>query len=752
MQQVVQPINGQNTEIAEIPIPACGPQQLLIANSFSLISPGTERATVELAQQSLWQKAKKRPDHVRRVLEKVRQEGIWNTVRQVRAKLGQPMPLGYCSAGTVVEVGSALRDFRVGDRVASNGPHAGVVAVSPSLVARVPENVGLDHAAFAVLGSIALQAVRLANVGIGDVVAVVGLGLIGQLAVSLLRAAGCTVIGTDLDPSKRELALTMGAHAALSSDAFEALVAQRTGGHGADSVLIAASTTSNGPLELAARIARKKSKIVALGAVGMNVPRRDFYPKELELVVSCSYGPGRYDPSYEEKGIDYPYAYVRWTEQRNIQAVLDQMAAGTLNVSPLVSHRFPIDRATEAYELIAAGEVPTVGVLLEYPEAVTPSGHFVGRSSSGHFVGRSPGWHFAGRSVPIPQTPDRKRDSRAASKETAPPRTIGLSVIGAGGFATSTLLPLLAQKGRFALRGLVSANGFQATAQAKKWGFAFAGTDLEAVLADEQTEAVLIATRHDTHTPLGLKTLRAGKHLFLEKPLAICDEQFEEWMDYAADPGANEGPSPLWMVGFNRRFSPAVTPVREHFATIDAPKHVFIRFNAGAIPADHWTQDEAVGGGRIIGEACHAIDLATYLTGSLPARVFAEGVLAPTGRQLEDDVTLVIRHQDGSVSNILYTSAGDRAAGKERIEMHGGGSTAVVDDFRRSEIHHKGRRVFKKSWWSQAKGHRDEMLAFADAITRGEVSPISPAELLAVTSASLRAVTSLRLELPLEVA
>ncbi|HEX8199280.1 MAG TPA: zinc-binding alcohol dehydrogenase, partial [Isosphaeraceae bacterium] len=357
MQQVIQPIDGRATEVLEVPAPVCGPRQVLIANACSLISVGTEKTVVALARRSLLAKARERPDHVRRVLQKVRQEGLTETLRQVRARLEQPMPLGYSSAGVVLEVGAGVEAFRPGDRVASNGPHAAVVAVGRNLVARIPEAVPFDQACYAVVGSIALQGVRLARVGLGSVVGVIGLGLIGQLAVALLRAAGSTVVGSDPDPARCALARAMGADWAEPRGLAEA-VASRTGGHGADAILIAASTRSNGPLETAARVARPKARVVAVGAVGMEVPRREFYPKELELVVSCSYGPGRYDPAYEEAGRDYPYAYVRWTEQRNIQAVLDLIGSGRLDVARLTTHRYPIDRAGAAYEMIQAGAEP----------------------------------------------------------------------------------------------------------------------------------------------------------------------------------------------------------------------------------------------------------------------------------------------------------------------------------------------------------------------------------------------------------
>lgn len=727
MQQVLQPIDGQDTEIADVPAPVCGPNQVLIANRFSLVSAGTEKSTVELAKQSLWQKARSRPDHVQAVLRKVRTEGVVGVVRQVRAKLAQPMPLGYSSAGVVVEVGDNVREFQVGDRVASNGCHAGLVAVGKNLVARVPDAVPLDHAAYAVIGSIAMQGVRLARVGLGDVVAVIGLGLIGQMCVALLKAAGCTVIGTDLESSKRSLAKTLGADAVASLSEIGDAVATRTAGRGADAVLIAASTSSNGPIELAARLSRQKGRVVAVGAVGMNVPRREFYPKELEFVVSCSYGPGRYDSAYEEEGRDYPVAYVRWTEQRNIQAVLDQMAAGRLPVEKLTTHRFGIDHAMDAYRMIQSSEQPYVGILLEYPPAAAVD-----------------------RRVEL-ETPCKPKLRRlSATRQTKTDRRpIGISVIGAGNFAGGVLLPQFLRTGNFVPRGLISAGGLTAKTLGKRHGFAFAGTSFEDVLADSATEAVVIATRHNQHAPMALAALKAGKRVFLEKPLAISEEQLEDWQETLEQIGDS---CPLWTVGFNRRFSLGAAMMRQAFDGVEQPRMLTIRFNAGRLPAEHWTNDLEIGGGRIVGEACHAVDLATFLIGSPPVKVSTESV-ADRGRQpaLDDNVSIALKHADGSVSTILYTACGDRAAGKERVEMFGGDRTAILDDFRNLQIFRNGKQVVKRKWWSQQKGYAEEIAAFADGVWTGR-SPIEASDLLRTTSVCLRAMQSLRIELPLEVA
>ena len=722
MRQVIQPINGGPTEVAEVPTPVCGQRQVLIANRFSLVSAGTERHTIHLARSTLLAKARQRPDQVRRVFRKIRREGLGATMRQVRARLDQPIPLGYSSAGVVIDVGAEVQEFRVGDRVASNGPHAGVVAVGKNLVAHVPDEVTLDRACYAVVGSIGLNAVRLAGVGVGDVVGVVGLGLLGQLTVAIAKSAGCIVVGTDPDPRRRDLALRMGVDAVGSAREFLAAVANRTGGLGADAVLIAAATSSNGPLELATRGARGKARIIAVGAVGLNVPRREFYRKELELVVARSYGPGRYDADYEEAGHDYPAEHVRWTEQRNIATVLRLIAAGRLPVEHLTTDRFGIDDAVSAYRSIEAQPAASVGILLTYPEQADRS-----------------------QRVAIATGPRSAPASRAARGNA---KRIGLSVVGAGSFAAGTLVPAFLHTKAFTRQGVVSASGLSARTLARKHRFRFAGTGIDEALFDEPTDAVLVATRHHRHVEMGLTTLRAGKNLFLEKPLAISDDQLDEWIG-----GIDElGPvCPVWTVGFNRRFAPATRLVREAFADAEGPKTLTIRMNAGRLAPDHWTLDPETGGGRIVGEACHAIDLATFLVGSRPIRVHAVAT-APDGspRPAQHDATIVLRHADGSVSTILYACTGDPAAGKERVEIFGADQTAFIDDYRSVLVHGDGHRLLRRRWWSPRKGHVEQATAFAAAVHTG-IPPIPYADLLSVTAASLRAVRSIDLELPLDI-
>lgn len=710
MRQVLQDIRQGKLSVREVPAPLAAPGQVLIANACSLVSAGTEKMVMDLAKKSLLGKARERPDHVRRVLEKIRSEGLFNTLRQVREKLDAPMNMGYSSAGIVLATGHGVQEYKPGDRVASNGPHAEIVSVPRHLCARVPENVSFDAAAFTVLGAIALQGVRLARVVLGETVLVVGLGLVGQIAVGLLRAAGCRVLGTDPDRAKCELAIRMGAELARP-DLRASDVENATGGLGADAVLITASTRSNGPIELAAAAVRQKGRVVLVGVVGLELDRRPFYFKEAEFVVSCSYGPGRYDPDYEDRGHDYPAAHVRWTEQRNLQAVLDLLATGRLDVSPLISHRFPIEQAEDAYHLIETGTEPFLGVLLTYPAA--------------------------GSLAPA---------RRIALGSAATNGRVGAGVLGAGNFARMVLLPAIRACGNLHPAVLCSAGGVSAAHSGEKLGFDSAATDEEQVFADPDVGVIFSVTRHDQHARHVLAAIRHGKGIFVEKPLCLTvDEllEIEQALLAAASP-------PLVMVGFNRRFSPAALQVKEFFRPVRAPLTVSFRFNAGPIPANDWTQSDDTGGGRILGEACHGIDLATFLTGSPPVRVYAESIGGENAPEITDDQCFItLRHANGSISNIAYLAGGDKAFPKERIEVIGGGRIAVIDDFR-SVTTCTGGKTSRTKWSQQDKGHRAEIEAFARALGSGGPAPIPWNELSAVSLAALLAVRSLREGFPFD--
>ncbi len=716
MKQIVQNIRTGKLGVIQVPDPIARPGHVLIANAFSVISAGTEKMAIELAQKSLLGKARERPDQVRRVLEKWRNEGFFNTLVQVREKLDEPMTMGYSSAGTVLACGAGVQEFKPGDRVASNGPHAGIVCVPKHLCAHVPDSVPSNHAAFTVLGAIALQGVRLAKLELGDTAFVIGLGLIGQLTVALLKAQGCHVIGTDLDGSKCELALRMGANYANPEMKAEDIM-KLTRGLGADVVLITASTKSDKPVELAGEAVRKKGRVVAVGAVGLNLPRRPYYFKEAEFVVSCSYGPGRYDPEYEEQGHDYPAAYVRWTEQRNMQAVLDLMASGRLDASPLISHRFKIEDAEAAYDLIEKGKEPYLGILLEYPG-----------------VGELPPFR------------------RIELKQIVPVSTekFGVSIIGAGNFARMTLIPALKKVGKLQFRIICSAGGVSAVHSGEKFGFQVATSDEKEAFIDPETKAIFVLTRHDQHAPQVIKALRAGKHIFVEKPLCLTLEELKE-IESVYSSLITQDSSLILMIGFNRRFSPAAKMVKDFFSMVNQPVTVSVRFNAGETPPEHWTQDEITGGGRIIGEACHAIDLATFLVGAPPVRVFAESIGGLNSPKVTDDQCFItLRHANGGISNVAYLAGGDKAYPKERVEVIGGGRIAVIDDFHEVTTSTEG-KIKKIRLGGQNKGHKAEVEAFIRAIVEGQDEPIPWKELSAVTIASILAVRSLREGIPFEI-
>jgi predicted dehydrogenase/threonine dehydrogenase-like Zn-dependent dehydrogenase len=687
---------------------------VLIANCASVISAGTEKLMMDLASKSLLGKARERPDQVRRVIEKIRNEGLLQTVGQVRAKLDEPVPMGYCSAGIVLACGPDVQTFKPGERVSSNGPHAGVVCVPKHLCARIPDNVPFDTAAFAVLGAIALQGVRLSKLTIGETALVIGLGLIGQITVALLKAAGVRVLGTDLQKDKCTLAMEkMGADAARPG-LTAADVTDFTGGLGTDAVLITASTKSQGPIDLASNAVRPKGRIVLVGVVNLELDRRPFYFKEAEFVVSCSYGPGRYDPLYEEHGRDYPPAHVRWTEQRNIQAVLDLMGSGRLDVAPLITHRFPIEQAEAAYELIQTNREPYLGVVLTYPE--------------------------------VDEHP-RERTVGLRLSTGAPDGKIPFGFIGAGNFARLILAPIIARESRLYAKVICSAGGLNAVHLGKKLGFDTAVADEDAIFEDPAIKAVFIATRHDQHARQVVKAIKSGQHVFVEKPIALTLEEFTEIEQAIAEADS----PPLVMVGFNRRFSPAAIGLRNFLEHVHVPKTVSIRFNAGVVPPEHWTQVDTTGGGRIIGEACHAIDLATYLVGAPPVRVFAESVGGGAGLAVTDDQCFItLRHADGSISSIAYLAGGDKAFPKERVEVFGGGCVGVIDDFRELLLC-RGGKTTRKRYRRQDKGHGGEVAAFVEALVDNGRPPISWQDIRGVFLATVLAVRSIREGIPFDI-
>jgi predicted dehydrogenase/threonine dehydrogenase-like Zn-dependent dehydrogenase len=713
MKQVLQSARTGEIEIAEVPAPRVLPGCVLVRIATSLVSAGTERASSEFASKSLLQKAKSRPDLVREVVNKVRRDGVLSALSAVRSRLDQPLTLGYSSAGTVIEVGEGISDLRVGDRVACAGAnfavHAEFACIPRMLVARIPStDVDFDSAAFTTLGAIAIHGVRTAEAKLGDVVAVIGLGLLGQLTLQVLNAAGCRVIGMDLIWERAELAAKIGALAVTTSEAeFRDLCLKHSAGHGADSVLITAETTSSGPVNLASEVARDRGIVVAVGAVGMELRRKLYYAKELDFRVSRSYGPGRYDIAFEQKGRDYPIGYVRWSETRNMEAFLQLLADGKLNLRPLITHSLEIENATAAYELITGqAQQPYLGVVIRYPQE---------------------GSHPARRIEIVPRQPkDRLSESG-----------VRVGLLGAGNFAQGTLIPAMKQLRGTKLLGLCASSGARAHSAAAKFGFAFCTTDEEELYSDPAINTVVIATRHHLHAVQVVRALERGKHVFCEKPLCLTEDELDQ-IEHAYYKSA--GTSQL-MVGLNRRFAPMARRMKSFLEQVNSPFAMHYRVNAGPLPKDHWINDPEQGRGRILGEVCHFVDFLSFICGAAPHTVHARSVSPEGGEQ---SVAITIEFADGSLGNISYVCNGDRTFSKERVEMFGGGCVAVLDDFRRLElVRHGSKRIFR-SWLKQDKGHAAEWAAFSECIRSGRPAPIPFEEIVATTLATIRIADSLR--------
>jgi predicted dehydrogenase len=696
---VTQNLESGRLEVQEVPPPALLPAGVLVRVRRSLVSLGTERAVIELAGKGPLGKALERPDLARKVLDKARQEGLWSTYGVVRNLLRAPIPLGYSCAGEVLAVGAEAGPFRVGDRVACAGlghaNHAEIDFVPRHLAAAIPDGVADDAACFVTVGAIALHGVRLAEPTLGDRVVVLGLGLVGQLCAQLARAAGATVVACDLDSDKMELARRLGAHHAAPPDELERTVAALTGGLGADAVLVCAAAKSSQALAQAAAVARLRGRVVVVGDVGMELERRALFEKELSLVVSRSYGPGRYDPDYEQHGRDYPAAYVRWTEGRNLGAFLELLARGAVDVAPLVTHRFAIDDAEDAYRIVTGERrEPAIGIVLEYER----------------------------------EEPPTSRVTLAPARSIVARPLVRCGVIGAGQFARGVLLPALAAQRQARVRAVCTASGHASRHVAARYRADYCTSDAAEILADPEIDAVVIATRHDAHAALAAAALRAGKAVFVEKPLALTDDELEEVV------GALDGSdAPRLQVGFNRRFAPLAVACREHFAGLREPLFVSCRVNAGALPADSWVLDPRVGGGRILGEVCHFVDLVAFLAGSPPASVAAEAL--DRDRRSPQSVSVTLRLADGSLGAIHYLANGDPSLPKERIEVLGGGRAAQLDNFR-SLVLHRDHRRRRRRLLNQAKGHAEEMAAFVGAVARGEPMPVDVETILTVTRAT----------------
>jgi predicted dehydrogenase/threonine dehydrogenase-like Zn-dependent dehydrogenase len=656
---------------------------------------------VGFGQASLLEKARQQPDKVRMVIDKVRTDGLLPAIAAVRNRLDQPMPLGYCSAGTVIEVGAGVPGFARGDRVASNGKHAEAVVVPVNLCARIPGGVSDAEAAFTPIAAIALQGIRLAAPTLGETFVVIGLGLIGLITVQLLRANGCRVLGIDYDETRLALARRYGAQTVSLSENQDPVGAcsALTQGRGADGVIIAASTSSNEPVQQAARMCRKRGRVVLVGVSGLELSRDDFYEKEISFQVSCSYGPGRYDPSYEEHGNDYPFGFVRWTEQRNFEAVLDLLGQSKLDVATLITHRFSIEQAEEAYALLSSTD-PCLGIVLEYPRADTLA-------------------EVTSRTVEL---------SGAVATRSFISPVIGM--VGAGNYGSQVLMPAFRESGA-RLKTVATAGGLSGTYIGRKNGFEFATTEAETLLRDSEINALAIATRHDTHAKFVVEGLRAGKHVFVEKPLAMRLEEIAEIEAAVRAITTNDRPAPILMVGFNRRFAPHVLRLRALFESVGDPKVFVMTVNAGAVPPGHWTRDLDSGGGRIIGEACHFIDLLRFLAGS--PIVEQEVISANTA---DACVTISLRFADGSAGTVHYLSNGHRSFPKERLDVFCGGRVLELDNFR--TLRGFGWPGFKSmKLWRQDKGQKACVEAFVSAVREGRPSPIPLSELLEVARVTL---------------
>ena len=710
MKQIIQQMNDGKTVVEEVPVPVVRVRTALIKTSASLVSAGTERMLVDFAEKSLIGKAASRPDLVRQVISKAEREGLLPTLEAAFNKLDQPMPLGYSSAGTIIEVGTEMGEFKPGDRVACAGGgfavHAEYALVPYNLLARLPDNVDFDSAAFTTLGAIAMHGFRLSSPQIGETVCVIGLGLLGLLAAQIARAAGCSVFGIDLSPDRVRLAQSIGFSASLNEASLE-LVPGVTNGRGFDHVLICADTHSNDTVALAGQVARDRGSVVAVGAVGLDLPRKLYYDKELNFKVSRSYGPGRYDPRYEEAGADYPIGFVRWTEGRNLQSFVDLLASGQVDVHPLITHRFSVADAPKAYELITGRmKEPFLGVLLTYPD--------------------STGINNVNHKVAI-------QTSVSASRSI-----IKLGVLGAGNYAQAVFLPIVRKSGGAELKSIVTASGLSAQQAAKKFGFASAATTEADALEDPEINSVAILTRHQHHARQLLTALRNQKTVYCEKPLALNEEELIEIETMLRQPE-----TPILTVGYNRRFAPMASRMAEFLRVRSEPLFIQYRVNAGFLPPTHWLHDPTQGGGRIIGEGCHFIDFLTFLVGESPLSVHAAG-LPDKEKYNRDNVLITLHYPDGSIGTVIYLANGNKNYAKERVEVFTSGRIAVLSDFRTLELVTEEHKSVMRSRLRQDKGHARAWQAFLTAVKQGDAPPIPYDQLISTARATFAAVESLR--------
>jgi len=704
MKQVLQNLRSGATEIIETPKPQVKPGHVLIRTYSSLISAGTERMLVDFGKANFINKARQQPEKVQMVLDKVKTDGLMTTIEAVKNKLDTPLPMGYCNVGEIIELGSNVHDFALGDLVVSNGPHAELVVVPKNLCAKVPTNVDIESASFAILGAISLQGIRLLQPTLAEAFVVTGMGLLGLLAVQLLRASGCKVLALDYDANRLKLAQQFGAEIVNLANGEDPLKAAEkfSQGRGVDGVLLTASTQSNEPMQQAAHMCRKRGRIVLVGTTGLELSRADFYEKELSFQVSCSYGPGRYDKTYEEQGIDYPFGHVRWTEQRNIEAVLEMLASGRLVTPPLISHHFLLAQAKDAYQLIS-DKTPSLGILLKYSEpAVIPHAELMASTIT-------------------------NTNSLRGANSANP--TIRTGFIGAGNYATQVLIPAF-QKNSAALLAIASQTGISAAYVGKKFGINKISSNNHDLLTDPDVNTIVITTRHNTHAELVCQALNNGKHVFVEKPLALTQIELDEIA--AVYSAKSTSFCPILMVGFNRRFAPQVIKMKSLLQSCNEPKTIIMTINAGPIPDDHWTQNPTVGGGRIIGEACHFIDLMRHLTDATITSIQVTKIGRSGHSKLRDDkATITLGFADGSFGVIHYLANGHKSFPKERIEVFCAGKILQLDNF--IKLQGYGWRNFKKmNLWRQNKGQIECTKSFIQAI-KNDTPPIPFAELMEVS-------------------
>lgn len=704
MKQLIQDLKSGNTILEQVPAPKVKSGHVLIQSTRSLVSLGTEKMLVEFGKANLLAKARSQPDKVKMVFDKIKTDGLMPTLESVFNKLNEPLPLGYCNVGVVVGVGNGVSEFKIGDRVASNGPHAEIVQVPKNLVASIPDEVSDEEATFTVIGSIGLQGIRLVNPTIGETVVVIGLGLIGLVTAELLIANGCRVIGFDYDAQKVEIAKKKGISAVNLAEGTDAVkyVLDQTQDIGCDAVVITASNKSNDIISNAAKMSRKRGRIVLVGVIGLNISRADFYEKELTFQVSCSYGPGRYDDEYEQKGNDYPLPFVRWTEKRNFETILYALKSGALDVKPLISEVVDFENYNTIYGEI--GQSKSIASILKYSGA-----------------------------------PLMSRSIEVLSKEFEPGGSFG--IIGAGNFTNAMILPSL-KKADAPVKYIASAGGLSSKTMAKKFGVAYSTSDYQEILKDPEVGMVLITTRHNLHASMTIEALRAGKNVFVEKPLALNREELKEVETAITESGKSV------VVGFNRRFSPHIESIVKNLGSKDVPVNMVATMNAGFIPANSWVHDLQVGGGRLVGEACHYLDLLSFICGSPITAVCVNSMgLNPSNNT--DNASILVRFANGSNGCINYFANGSKSYSKERIEVYSQERTYIVDNFRTSKAF--GAKGFKNSSTKQDKGHKKQFALLTEFLRNGGNPIVSNEDVLNVSSAAIALIESLKKESWVEV-